>query len=41
LRLTLRRHHDDRPARGVKARRALRWRIMVPFHDEFSAFRRS
>ena len=32
LRLTLRRPHDDRPARGVKARRALRWRTMVAFH---------
>ena len=34
LRLTLRRPHDDRPARGVKARRALRRRTMVAFHEE-------
>jgi hypothetical protein len=31
----LRRPHDDRPARGVKARRALRRRTMVAFHKEF------
>jgi hypothetical protein len=35
LRRTLRRPHDDRPARGVKARRALRRRTMVAFHKEF------
>src|SRR5271165_5543197 len=35
LRLTLRSPHDDRPARGVKARRALRRRTMVAFHKEF------
>src|SRR6478736_1278349 len=35
LRLTLGRPHDDRPARGVKARRALRWRVMVAFHKDF------
>jgi hypothetical protein len=35
LRLTLRRPHDDRPARGVKARRALRRETMVAFHKEF------
>src|SRR5271165_936234 len=34
LRLTLRRPHDDRPARGVKARRVLRRRTMVAFHNE-------
>ena len=34
LRLTLRRPHDDRPARGVKARRAFHWRTMVAFHEE-------
>lgn len=34
LRLTLRRPHDDRPACGVKARRALHWRTMVGFHEE-------
>ena len=34
LRLTSRRLHDDRPARGVKARRALHWRNMVAFHEE-------
>jgi hypothetical protein len=33
LRLTVHRLHDDRPARGVKARRALR-RTMVAFHKE-------
>jgi len=31
----LRRSHDDRPARGVKARRTLRLRTMVAFHKEF------
>jgi hypothetical protein len=30
----MRRPHDDRPVRGVKARRALRWRTMVAFHKE-------
>jgi hypothetical protein len=25
---------DDRPARGVKARRALHWRTIVAFHEE-------
>jgi hypothetical protein len=30
----LRRPHDHRPARGVKARRALRGRTMVAFHEE-------
>ena len=34
LRLTLRRLHDNRPARGVKARHALHWRTMVTFHKE-------
>ena len=34
LRLTLCRAHDDRPARGVKARRALHWRTIVAFHEE-------
>jgi hypothetical protein len=34
LRLTLRCPHDGRPARRVKARRALRWRTMVAFHEE-------
>ena len=34
LRLTLRRPHDDRPARGVKARRALHWRTIFAFHEE-------
>jgi hypothetical protein len=32
---TLRRPHDDCPARGVKARRPLRRRTMVAFHKEF------
>jgi hypothetical protein len=36
--LALRRRHDDRPARGVKARRDHRWRTMVAFHSEFSMF---
>jgi hypothetical protein len=35
LRLTLSRPHDDRPARGVKARRALRRGTMIAFHKEF------
>jgi hypothetical protein len=35
-RLTLRRPHDDRPAGGVKARRALHWRTMVAFHKKVS-----
>jgi hypothetical protein len=30
----LRRPHDHRPARGVKARRALRGRTVVAFHEE-------
>ena len=34
LRVTLRRSHDDCPARGVKARRALRGRTMVAFHEK-------
>jgi hypothetical protein len=34
LRLTLRCAHDDRPARGMKARRALHGRTMVAFHEE-------
>jgi hypothetical protein len=34
LRLALGCAHDDRPARGVKARRALHWRTMVAFHEE-------
>jgi hypothetical protein len=34
LRLTLGRAHDNPPSRGVKARRALRWRTMVAFHEE-------
>jgi hypothetical protein len=33
--LTAARPHDDRPTRGMKARRALRWRTMVAFHKEF------
>ena len=37
-RLALRRLHDDRPARGVKARRALRWRTLVAFHKYFRVF---
>ena len=28
------RPHDDRPARGVKTRRALRQRTVVAFHEE-------
>jgi len=32
---TLRRPQHDRPACGVKARRAFRWRTMVAFHKEF------
>jgi hypothetical protein len=34
-RLTLRRSHEDPPARGVKACRAPRRRTMVAFHNEF------
>jgi hypothetical protein len=34
FRLAFRRPHDDRPARSMKARRTLRWRTMVAFHDE-------
>jgi hypothetical protein len=30
------RPHDDRPACGVKARRALHWRTVVAFHKEVS-----
>ena len=36
LRLTLRRPQDDRPARGVQARRALHWRTVVAFHKDVS-----
>src|SRR5580704_9825447 len=32
---TLRRPQHDRPACGVKARPAFRWRTMVAFHKEF------
>jgi hypothetical protein len=32
------RAHDNRSARGVKARRALRWRAMVAFHEEVGLF---
>ena len=34
VRLTSRRLHDDRAARGMKAHRALHWRNMVAFHEE-------
>jgi hypothetical protein len=34
LRLVLRRPHDDCPARGVKARRAICWQTVVAFHGE-------
>jgi hypothetical protein len=33
LRLTLRRPHDDRRARGVKPRRTLQWRTIFAFHE--------
>jgi hypothetical protein len=36
--LTLRRPRDDRPAGGVKARRALHWRTMVAFHKKVSLY---
>ena len=32
---TMRRSHDDRPARDVKACRAPVWRTVVAFHNEF------
>jgi hypothetical protein len=32
------RARDDCPARGVKARRALRWRTMVAYHEEVGLF---
>jgi hypothetical protein len=35
----LRRVHDDRPARGVKARRTFRRRTMLAFHDKSPCFR--
>ena len=35
----LRRPYDDRPARSVKTRRALRWRTMVAFHEEVGLLR--
>jgi hypothetical protein len=38
-RLALRRVHDDRPARGVKARRTLRRWTMLAFHDKSPCFR--